>query len=540
MPASRTRTARSKARTAISSGRSRTRCCCAASRDFDDLAAYRGFIDEIVGRRNARNAKRIDVERAALQQLPARRTLRLRGGRSSRVTSSGGFTLRKVFYTVPSRLIGHRLRVRLYDDRLEVFIGGTHLMTLPRGRAHPNGKHDQVVDYRHVIHFAAPQADGAAQPRLSRPALPARGLPPDLRRRSWNALPERQACRAMVDLLALAHDRGCEAELAAQLAADLQSRPACPTWRLCGSASRPIPRICRTSSCTSLRSLPTRALIGAAQIGRRSMKTSHRCRHRPPRSAAQRAAPAHHQAVWPQFAEQADKEGWPAARFLAAIAEHELAERGRRRIERHLAEARLPPGKTLDTFDFDAVPMISKAQVMALAAGDSWLEQGRQSAAVRPARRRQEPLAAAIGLALIENGWRVLFTRTTDLVQKLQVARRELDLEPPSPARPLRPADPRRPRLRHQGPGRDQRAVRADQRPLRAAIDAHHRQPAVRRMGQDLPRSRHDAGRHRPPRPPRHDLRDERRELSPARRHRTKTRSGPAADTRDTQNIAAD
>ena len=37
----------------------------------------------------------------------------------SRVTSSGGFTLRKVFYTVPSRLIGHQLRVRLYDDRLD-------------------------------------------------------------------------------------------------------------------------------------------------------------------------------------------------------------------------------------------------------------------------------------------------------------------------------------------------------------------------------------------------------------------------------------
>ena len=38
-------------------------------------------------------------------------------------------------------------------------------------------------------------------------------------------------------------------------------------------------------------------------------------------------------------------------------------------------------------------------------------------------------LAAAIGLALVENGWRVLFTRTTDLVQRLQVARRELALE---------------------------------------------------------------------------------------------------------------
>src|SRR6188472_2287874 len=80
--------------------------------------------------------------------------------------------------------------------------------------------------------------------------------------------------------------------------------------------------------------------------------------------------------LWPGFAERADKEGWPAARFLAALAEHELAERARRRIARHLAEARLPPGKTLDAFDFDPVPMLSRAQVMALVAGDSWLEKG--------------------------------------------------------------------------------------------------------------------------------------------------------------------
>jgi DNA replication protein DnaC len=80
--------------------------------------------------------------------------------------------------------------------------------------------------------------------------------------------------------------------------------------------------------------------------------------------------------VWPRFAERADKEGWPAARFLAAVAENEVAERDRRRIERHLAEARLLPGKTLDTFEFAAVPMISKALVMAITAGDAWLEKG--------------------------------------------------------------------------------------------------------------------------------------------------------------------
>jgi DNA replication protein DnaC len=133
--------------------------------------------------------------------------------------------------------------------------------------------------------------------------------------------------------------------------------------------------------------------------------------------------------LWPQFAEQSDKEGWPAARFLATIAEHELAERGRRRIERHLAEARLPPGKTLDNFDFEAVPMISKAQVTALAAGDGWLGKGANLLLFGPPGGGKSHLGAALGLALIENGWRVLFTRTTDLVQKLQVARRELDLE---------------------------------------------------------------------------------------------------------------
>ncbi len=133
--------------------------------------------------------------------------------------------------------------------------------------------------------------------------------------------------------------------------------------------------------------------------------------------------------MWPQFADQADKEGWPAARFLAALAEHELAERDRRRITRHLAEARLLPGKTLDSFDFDALPMISKAQIMAIVAGDGWLDKGANLLLFGPPGGGKSHLASAIGLALIENGWRVLFTRTTDLVQKLQTARRDLALE---------------------------------------------------------------------------------------------------------------
>ncbi len=66
---------------------------------------------------------------------------------------------------------------------------------------------------------------------------------------------------------------------------------------------------------------------------------------------------------------------------------------------------------------------------MAITAGDSWLAKGANILMFGSPGGKKSHLAAAIGLALIENGWRVLFTRTTDLVQKLQVARRELQLE---------------------------------------------------------------------------------------------------------------
>jgi len=121
------------------------------SRDFTDLDAYRQFVDEVVGRHNAHRRKLIEIERAALKPLPQKRTTDYEEAIVT-VTGSGGFTLRKVFYTVPSRLIGHRLRARLYDDRLECFLGTTRLLTLRRGRSPDHHRRAHVVDYHHVIH----------------------------------------------------------------------------------------------------------------------------------------------------------------------------------------------------------------------------------------------------------------------------------------------------------------------------------------------------------------------------------------------------
>ncbi len=191
------------------------------SRDFDTLDAYRRFIDEIVGRRNARNAKRLDLERPELKPLPALRTTDYEETIVT-VTSSSGFTVRKVFYSVPSRLIGHRLRVRLYDDRLECFLGSTPLMSLRRGRPHPSGKRGHVIDYRHVIHALRRKPMALFNLVYREQLFPRRAY-----QRAFEALlagdGEKRACRTMVGLLALAHDRACEGELAAAIEAELDA-----------------------------------------------------------------------------------------------------------------------------------------------------------------------------------------------------------------------------------------------------------------------------------------------------------------------------
>ena len=182
------------------------------SHDFHALSEYRAFVDEVVGRRNAHNRARIDIERAVLKPLPRQRTEDFDTVRV-RVTASGGFILRKVFYSVPSRLVGHQLTVRLYDERLELFLGSTPLMQLPRGRVQANGCNGHVVDYRHVIHSLR-RKPMALRNLVYRDSL----FPRQAYRRAFDALldtkGERAACRETVALLSLAHERTCEAELA--------------------------------------------------------------------------------------------------------------------------------------------------------------------------------------------------------------------------------------------------------------------------------------------------------------------------------------
>ena len=190
-------------------------------RDFADLDAYRRFVAEVFGRLNARIASKFNEERAMLRALPVRRNSDYEEV-DARVTKYGTMTVKKVLYTAPSRLVGYRLKVRVYGDKLTCWLGNVCVLELRRGQLDPISGRGKVVDYRHLLP-ALKRKPGALVRSVLRDEL----FPRTEYRQMWaqlkDRLPEASACRLMVGLLDLAGNGGCEAELAQRLAACLAS-----------------------------------------------------------------------------------------------------------------------------------------------------------------------------------------------------------------------------------------------------------------------------------------------------------------------------
>jgi hypothetical protein len=189
------------------------------SGDFSCLEDYRRFVDILVARRNRQRAAAVQAERPHLKPLPPRRTTDFTEIVVP-VTRTGGFLVKSIFYSAPSQLIGQRLRVHLYDDRIEAFLGSTLVVSHPRARGRGDGHRVHVINYHHVIH-ALRRKPQALWSSIYRDSL----FPRTEYAEAWKALqrdlPRREACRRMVHLLFIAHDQACEAELAHLLAEDL-------------------------------------------------------------------------------------------------------------------------------------------------------------------------------------------------------------------------------------------------------------------------------------------------------------------------------
>lgn len=180
------------------------------SRDFNNLADYEEFINLIVAKINRQCKTRFDEEKSHLQDLPSRRTNDF-SELHVKVNSSSTITVKRVLYTVPSRLVGSALLVHIYDDRLALFYGHELTLTLPRLYAQ-GANRTRCIDYRHVIHSLAKKPNAFRNSLLRNDLIPNGDFTLIWQKLTLNNLSDSD-CKYMVDLLVLADNYACEEAL---------------------------------------------------------------------------------------------------------------------------------------------------------------------------------------------------------------------------------------------------------------------------------------------------------------------------------------
>ena len=119
--------------------------------NFESVSAYQAFIAAAVSKLNERHQKKFSEEQQYLQPLPKYRACDYEL-LSARVSRYSTIEVRCILYTVPSRLIGRRLELRLYHDRIVGYIGKQQVVELPRLRVSSQDKRRaRCINYRHVI-----------------------------------------------------------------------------------------------------------------------------------------------------------------------------------------------------------------------------------------------------------------------------------------------------------------------------------------------------------------------------------------------------
>lgn len=203
------------------------------SRDFADRAAYERFLAELVRQRNLTRGQRFESERAALRLLPAApldftRELTVRVSR---------FSLIRVLlnhYSVPSRLIGATLKVRVRAETLELYHGPVSVVKLPR----LSGRNQHRIDYRHLI-WSLVRKPAAFASYCYREEL----FPTTVFRRAYDCLVEAKPTQADGEYLRLLHLAAStgegEVELALGLLLEAKRTPSFEAVREFAGSTKP-------------------------------------------------------------------------------------------------------------------------------------------------------------------------------------------------------------------------------------------------------------------------------------------------------------
>jgi hypothetical protein len=191
------------------------------SRDFLSLEEYREFVSSIIKKHNLRCQEKLAEEKKHLKPLPSHKAPDY-DRKVVKVPSTGIITVRQAYYAVPSRLIGCSLNVHIYDDRIECFLGATHVITFKRLRWSKDGPRPRNIDYRLII------PELVRKPQAFRHYIFRDNLfPGDEFRQIWtlldSQLDKHAACKEMVLILKLASE-GYEEEVAYELRKHLREQ----------------------------------------------------------------------------------------------------------------------------------------------------------------------------------------------------------------------------------------------------------------------------------------------------------------------------
>jgi transposase InsO family protein len=185
------------------------------SHDFASLDAYRHWLDGLIRRFNRRCDDALEIEREQLLPLPKHSATDY-SEQVTKVTTSSTISVKRVLYSVPARLAGETLRLHIYDDRIEAYVGATLAHTLTRAYTLNHNQRARCIDYRHLIDqlVRKPQAFRYSQIRDDL-------LPNASYQRIWaeidRQLEPRAACKRMVGILSLAARTDCEQSLGTYL-----------------------------------------------------------------------------------------------------------------------------------------------------------------------------------------------------------------------------------------------------------------------------------------------------------------------------------
>ena len=387
------------------------------SRDFDSTGTYAGFVRQVVAKRNRLVQGKLEQERPHLRPLPPAPVpeyfnYRAKVRKWSTIQAAGRT------YTVPSRLIGKEVAVRLYADWVEVYYKDTLVERMERVR----GEREARVDYRHIIGSLVRKPGAFARYRFREQMFPTMTF-----RLAYDTLRERRGERADWSTCASCTSRRQRWNPRWTAPWRCCWKPACPsTTARCGSwRIRLSPRGAHADSGRSagpegLRQPADRqqAAGGGAMMdtGIMQERIGELCRQfRLPTMEAQsvsRFTAAGHGGALPVFLE---------------VLEQEAEDRKQRRINRLRKESRLPSGKTWETFEHDRMPMLLRQQMDQLAQGD-FVERGVNVLAFGLPGASKTHALCAIGHRLVESGRSVIFAPAYRLVQDLLAAKRDLAL----------------------------------------------------------------------------------------------------------------